>query len=62
MTGSSEAFSISKLEKFSLLGDPLMSVLYLRIGTDGFDVQLDTGRNWVLLQEAIEWLKVLPEG
>ena len=43
MIGSSEAFSISKNERFLLLGDPLMSVLYLQNGTDGFDVQIDTG-------------------
>ena len=62
MIGLSVAFNISKIERFLLLGDPLMTVLYLQNCTDGFDiVQLDTGGNWVLLQEVIERLRILPE-
>ena len=44
MIGSTVACEISKNEKFLLLEGPLMTVLYLQNGTDGFDnVQIDTG-------------------
>ena len=63
MIGSSEAFNISEIERFLLLGEPLMTVLFLQNGTDHrwFRHQLDTGGNWVLLQEVKEWLRILPE-